>query len=57
MDEETIRKFDELTFYMDMELYILHNALKHTDIELDTVPIGYFIENIYKKSEEIRKLF
>lgn len=57
MDEETINEIDKLTFYMDMELYILHNALKYTEEKLDMVAVSYFVENIYKKSEEARKLF
>lgn len=57
MDEETINEIDKLTFYMDTELYILHNALKYTNGKLDIGAVSYFVENIYKKSEEIRKLF
>lgn len=57
MNEETINEIDKLTFYMDMELYILHNALKYTEENLDMVAVSYFVENIYKKSDELRKLF
>lgn len=57
MDKETIRQLDELTFYIDMELNIIHNALKYTDEELDITAVNYFVENIYKKSCKVRDLF
>lgn len=57
MDEETIRKLDKLTHDMDMELNILHCALKYNDKELEMFSACYLVENIYKKSFEVRKLF
>jgi len=58
MHEEDFNKLDELTLNVNMDLNILHNALKYTDLdELDIAAVSYFAENIYKKSEEIRKLF
>ena len=57
MNEEELEKLDELTLDINMELNILHNALKHADEELDIVAVSYFVENIYKKSCEIQTLF
>lgn len=57
MNEEKIDKLGELTFYQNMDLNILYNALKYTDEELDIAAISYAIENIYKNPCEIRKLF
>lgn len=57
MDEEVIRKIDELTHYMDMDLNILYCALKYNDKELEMSSTYYFVENIYKKSCEVRNLF
>jgi hypothetical protein len=57
MDEEKTRKLDELTLSIDMDLNILHNALKYNDKALEMSSVSYFVENIYKKSCEIRNLF
>jgi hypothetical protein len=58
MDEEKIKTLDELTLYLNMDLNILHNALKYVDTEeLDIAAVSYFVENIYKNSCEIRKVF
>lgn len=57
MDEKTIRKLDELTNCIDMELNILYCALKFNDKELEMAATCYFVESMYKKSYEIRKLF
>lgn len=57
MNEEQLDKIDELTLDLDMELNILHNALKYTDDELDIAALSHFVENIYKKSTEIRRIF
>lgn len=40
MDEETIRKLNELTLYIDMELNILYCALKYNDKELEMSSAG-----------------
>lgn len=57
MNKEQLDKIDELTLYMNMELNILHNALKYTDEELELVAVSHFVENIYKKSNELRNIF
>jgi len=58
MDEEKINELDGLTLNLNLALNILYNALKDLDNEeLDICAVSHFVENIYKRSCDIRKLF
>ena len=57
MNEEQLDKIDELSLEISLELNILHNALKYTDEELEIAAVSHFVENIYKKSTELRSIF
>lgn len=58
MDEENFNQLDELTLNINLELNILYNALKYLDFEeLDITAVSCFVKRLYKKSDEIRKLF
>ena len=57
MDKQYIEMLDELTLLANMELNILHNALKCNDEELDIGAVSYVVERIYNLSEEVRMLF
>lgn len=59
MDEEKLRQIDSLTSKINMDLEILNNAIKCMEYEgaKNITAITSFVENIYQKSEEIRKIF
>ena len=50
MEQEKLNKLDELTHYINMDLNILHNALKYADEDLEIAAISNFSEKIYKQS-------
>ena len=57
MDEAGLRKIDELTLDINFDLCILNNALKYDSGDLEISILSYFVEQIYAKSNEIRKIF
>lgn len=58
MNEEQLYKIEGLTLEMHMELEILNSALKYMEMEgADVCALSSFVEKIYEKSDNIRKIF
>lgn len=57
MDANELKKLDDLTLELDMDLNILNSALKSDDEDLEICSLNNFVERIYQKSNEIRNVF
>jgi len=57
MNVAEMEKVEKTILDINLKLNILYNALKYQDKEVDMCAVSYFVEGIYRTSEEIMNIF